>query len=178
MNFPKHYEWLANVGTLPRTIQEALKLYGQRETPDPHTNNPMIMEWVKEVNVNGFVGDSETAWCGLFAAVVVKRAGKPVVDQPLWAANWGKFGVEVPYPGLGDILVFVRPGGGHVGFYIAEDNAAYHVIGGNQANMVSITRIAKDRCTHKRRPQWATAQPKSVRPYYVKATGVLSKNEE
>ncbi len=33
MTIPKGYEWLANVGALPRMVQEALALNGTLETP-------------------------------------------------------------------------------------------------------------------------------------------------
>jgi len=58
---------------------------------------------------------------------------------------------------LGAVMVFWRgsPNGwkGHVGFYWAQDNDAYHIIGGNQANSVSVTRIAKTRLLSARWPQ-------------------------
>jgi hypothetical protein len=38
-----------------------------------------------------YVTDS-TPWCGLLAAVVMKRAGWDPVKNPLWALNWSKFG--------------------------------------------------------------------------------------
>jgi hypothetical protein len=41
--------------------------------------------------------------------------------------------------------VFTRSGGGHVGLYVGEDATHYHVLGGNQANLVSIMRLAKGR---------------------------------
>jgi hypothetical protein len=43
--------------------------------------------------------------------------------------------------------VFKRAGGGHVGFYIGKDpdRQALHVLGGNQADQVSVTRIRRDR---------------------------------
>lgn len=174
-NLPNGYEWLSEVGTLPRTIQEALKLYDTREIVGPK-HNQTILGWAAEVGLEKIYTADETAWCGLLVAVVVKRAGKTVIDKPLWARNWAKFGDAVDQPGLGDVLVFVRDGGGHVGFYVAEDATAYHVLGGNQGNRVSITRVAKDRCVAKRRPPYNLA-PASVKPYRVKASGTLSANE-
>jgi cell wall-associated NlpC family hydrolase len=35
---------------------------------------------------------------------------------------------------LGDVLVFRRGGGGHVALYVGEDEEAFHVLGGNQAD--------------------------------------------
>jgi uncharacterized protein (TIGR02594 family) len=179
MDYPAGYAWLGSVGTLPRTIQEGLKLYGTAEVVGKGSNLTII-SWRDELNIAGIpiVGfsDDDVPWCGLFAAIVVHRAGKVGVESPLWARNWAKFGKAVEEAALGDVLVFQREGGGHVGFYIAEDATAYHVLGGNQSNRVSITRIAKDRCVARRRPLYRI-RPASARPYRVAATGALSRNE-
>lgn len=178
MIYPKGYEWLGKVGALPRVITEGLALHGTLEAPGV-ANNPVIVKWAAEVgkDIAAVYGQDSIPWCGLFAAVVCKRAGKPVIAGPLWAANWGKFGTKSPDASLGDVLVFQRPGGGHVGFYVAEDESAYHVLGGNQSDKVCITRIAKSRCVAVRRPVFAIGQPASVRPYHVATGGALSKDE-
>jgi uncharacterized protein (TIGR02594 family) len=169
------YNWLSNL-SLPKTILEGVKLLGTVETPGPRSNK-IILDWAKEVGVSKSYSDDSIPWCGLFAAVVVKRAGKDVVENPLWARNWSNFGTVSSTPGLGDVLVFVRNGGGHVGFYVAEDSTAYHVLGGNQSDAVTITRIVKTRCIGARRPFY-TNKPDSVKPYVVRSTGKLSENEQ
>lgn len=196
------YNWLNSIGLLPKTISEGLKLIGTAEIVGKGSNKTII-SWRDELNqaaeVNPLAAaiagysDDDVAWCGLFAAIVAFRAGKKVVSSPLWARNWVNFGAAIAYnagttakpilkfeagqsAGLGDILVFVRDGGGHVGFYIAEDATAYHVLGGNQGNRVSITRIEKSRCIAVRRPIY-NVKPATVKPYKVAATGLVSKNE-
>jgi len=74
------------------------------------------------------------------------------------------------------VLIFQREGGGHVGIYIAEDKDCYHVLGGNQSDAVTITRISKKRCVGIRRPKY-NSQPESVAQYLVSASGEVSKNE-
>lgn len=179
MNYPAGYAWLAGVGVLPRTIQEGLKLLGTAEVVGKGSNRTII-GWRDELNQVGIAitgySDDDIPWCGLFAAIVAHRAGKVPVANPLWARNWSKFGVDVKDAGLGDVLVFQREGGGHVGFYVAEDATAYHVLGGNQSNRVSITRIAKARCVARRRPPYRV-KPDSAKPYRVAASGALSRNE-
>jgi uncharacterized protein (TIGR02594 family) len=180
------YEWLNQmpVGAMPRTIWCALRELGVKEMAGG-ANSPTIMGWAAEVGLQATYTADKIPWCGLFAAVIVKRAGKPVVDGPLWALNWGKFGVKVDQPGLGDVLTFLRDGGGHVGFYVAEDrgtakndyeDAAYHVLGGNQSDEVNITRVLKKRLKAARRPVYKV-QPAAVKPYIVAANGALSTNE-
>lgn len=177
MTLPAAYRWLTTLGLLPRVISEALKEYGTIEVPGPG-NNPKIVGWGDEIG--GAVDKAYTAdsipWCGLFAAIVCKRAGKAIPDAPLWALNWAKFGVKADRPSLGDVLVFKRNGGGHVGFYVGEDPGAFHVLGGNQSDAVTITRIAKDRLYAVRRPVMKVP-PASMKPYQLAAAGKLSVNE-
>lgn len=177
MNFPKGYDWLGNVGTLPKVITEALSLYGTVEAAGA-ANSPTIMSWAKETGLDkeGYSADA-VAWCGLFAALVVKRCGYEPPKHPLWALNWQGFGAEEHQPCLGDVLVFVRPGGGHVGFYIGEDAAAYHVLGGNTSDAVKIARIDKHRLHAVRAPRYRIARPASSKPYVLSAAGPLSTNE-
>jgi uncharacterized protein (TIGR02594 family) len=174
---------------LPRVTQVALSLLGVQEVVGRGSNRT-IMSWRDELNqaygidpnAQKIVGysDDDIPWCGLAAAYVWFKAGKPVVENPLWARNWAKAGEPVaeriagrwtPYrdrvPSLGDRLVFVRNGGGHVGDYICEDATHYGVAGGNQANKFSIVAIEKSRCIAVRRPPMTTP-PLSAKPFVVK----------
>ncbi|APF36710.1 hypothetical protein BOQ54_04715 [Chelatococcus daeguensis] len=173
---PSRYAWLAREPG-PKMIVEALKLFGTMEKPGA-ANNPTIVAWAKEVG--GEVADVYKAdsipWCGLFMAVVAKRAGKELPKHPLWALSWSAFGAKAPAPALGDVLVFTRSGGGHVGLYVGEDASAFHVLGGNQSDRVCITRIAKARLYAARRPLYRV-EPANVRPIHLEATGALSLNE-
>lgn len=182
MNPPQKYAWLESVKPLPRTIAEALRFYGVTESPG-NKNNATIMSWSRELTDAGcdltdYSGDS-IPWCGLFCAYVTfRRRGNigEVVKSPLWARSWANYGKPVGVAGLGDILVFSRNGGGHVGFYAAEDAECYHVLGGNQSDAVTITRIAKSRCIAVRRPIYINT-PETVKPYLVGASGAISTNE-
>lgn len=160
----------------PKVLKEALKLYGIKEIKGP-THNEAIMDWADELGIEKTFQNDETAWCGLFAAIVVKRAGFDVVDGPLWALNWNKFGTREYEAKLGDILTFKRKSGGHVGIYVGEDSACYHVLGGNQADMVNIIRIEKGRLSQIRRCPWRVAQPDNVRKIKRSAVGEISENE-
>jgi uncharacterized protein (TIGR02594 family) len=182
MSVPTNYQWLNSTKSLPRNITIGLVLVGTQEVVGSGSNKT-IMAWRDELNqagvkISGY-SDDDIPWCGLFAAFVSYHRAKladEVVKDPLWARNWSRYGTKSPQAGLGDVLTFVRNGGGHVGFYIAEDDTAYHVLGGNQSNRVCITRIAKKRCIAVRRPPYKVV-PASVKPYYVKASGAISANE-
>jgi hypothetical protein len=74
------------------------------------------------------------------------------------------------------VLVFERPGGGHVGFYAGESGASYRVLGGNQGDAVSHAWIAKARCIAVR---WPPGVPAPAKPVKVVGfpQGELSRNE-
>lgn len=177
---PPQYQYLNRLPDPPRMITEALNLYGIRETPGPG-DNPLILEWGKEVGpeVYAVYQHDATAWCGLFMAVVAKRAGKSLPQNVLWAKDWATFGRALgplDLPSLGDVLVFARDGGGHVTLYVGEDANYYHCLGGNQSDMVNITRIAKGRLYAVRRPIYKN-QPGSVKPFMLDASGPISAGE-
>lgn len=156
-------------------------LTGTQEIPGAKSN-PLILSWVAEIiktypdlkpNLGWYVND-DTPWCGLAVAYVVAKAGHKPPLAPLYALNWRTWGVPVQRcPGA--ILVFKRPGGGHVGLYEGEDATAYHVRGGNQSNRINVTRIAKGRCVGAR---WPAGHPlPSGGAVQKSASGKLSSNE-
>ena len=161
----------------PRVIAEAVRYLGINEIKGK-ANNQTIMSWAKDVGVEKTYTSDEIAWCGLFVAKVILKAGFEVVKDPLWALNWNKFGTKQTVAMLGDVLCFKRDGGGHVGFYVAEDKTHYHVLGGNQSDSVNIIRIDKKRCVAVRRCAWKVSQPKEVKQYFVKASRIISTNEK
>lgn len=181
-NLPAAYSWLNHIAGLPKTTAATLSLLGTKEIVG-RDNSPVIMSMAAEVGLSpAQYPNDETAWCGLAAAVIALRAGKSIdkVGNILGARAWLEFGEEAATPSLGDFLVFWRGSRagwqGHVGQYIAEDDDAYHVGGGNQSNAFTIARISKDRLLQARRPIYAT-KPPSVKPYKVAAAGALSRNE-
>jgi uncharacterized protein (TIGR02594 family) len=199
MNLPSQYQWLCCVDGLPNTIKRGLEQFGVREIVGKG-NSATIMDWRDKLNgaapagkpiVSGYSSD-EIAWCGLFVAFICwLRTGVigEVVRSPLWARNWANYGVGVAVrkngklvslnglvPSLGDILVFERGDGGHVGFYIGEDDTTYHILGGNQSNMVCIVRIEKKRLLNVRRPPYKTT-PAGATPRRLSGSGLISTNE-
>jgi uncharacterized protein (TIGR02594 family) len=160
----------------PRILVEAYKLIGVQEIVGKD-HNPTIMQWAKDLGMEKTYTADEIPWCGLFMAHVCRVAGVDGVRNPLWARNWNNYGTRVTKAMLGDVLVFSRGSGGHVGIYVGEDTKAYHVLGGNQNNRVSIVRIDRSRCIGIRRTKWKIAQPANVRPIFLNAKGVISTNE-
>lgn len=180
MGLPAAYSWLSKESG-PKILLEALKLYGTLEVPGV-ASNPEILKWAKEVGYTKlafqYVSD-EVPWCGLFLAICATRAGFEIPGVPLRALSWAGFGKEIKKESamLGDVLTFTRKGGGHVGLYVGEDAKAFHVLGGNQGDSVSITRIAKERLYGVSRCKWKVSQPNNVRKVWLSDKGVLSENE-
>jgi uncharacterized protein (TIGR02594 family) len=171
-----NYDWLNNEKS-PRILVQAVKQLGVKEIVGKE-HNPVIMNWAKELNLDKVYKSDEIPWCGLFVAYCCHAAGLDVVDKPLWALNWAKWGIEVKEAMLGDVLTFKREGGGHVGIYVGEDVTHYHVLGGNQGNAVSVSRIAKTRLFKARRTIWKIAQPANVRKIKLEPKGVITTNEQ
>lgn len=172
------YKWLYNEKH-PAILLEALKYYGTIEFMGDK-NNPTIINWAKEVG--GKTSDVYKAdsipWCGLFIGYVTKKAGLDRPNNCLWALSWSAWGTPQDTAMLGDVLVFTRNGGGHVGIYVGEDENFYHVLGGNQSDSVNIARIAKNRVYAIRRTKWKIAQPDNVRQVVLSSTGTLVSTNE
>jgi uncharacterized protein (TIGR02594 family) len=131
----------------------ATKFVGTKEYPG-NPNNPAIMNWAKRVG--RFLGirydGDHVPWCGLFIAYCTIEAGLTPPSVAVRASEWAKWGVPLRQGARGAVLVFTRDGGGHVGLYHSEDATHYHVLGGNQSDMVNVTKIAKTRCSAIRWP--------------------------
>jgi len=174
MKLPAAYQWLG-MEDAPRHLLKAIELFGTQEIVGSK-HNPVIIGWAIELGLGKIYLNDEIPWCGLYMAIVMKRSNRPVVESPLMALSWSMFGHRVTKPMLGDVLVFSRKGGGHVGIYVAEDATTYHVLGGNQGNKVCITRILKTRLSQARRPDYIT-QPDNVRKIIISIGGDISVNE-
>jgi uncharacterized protein (TIGR02594 family) len=174
-----NYDYL-KLATGPQILIQARNLIGTKEIVGK-VHSKTILGWAKTLDIEKTYTNDEIAWCGLFMAYVCHKAELTLpftATEALWAKNWLKFGTKQKVAMIGDVLVFNRKGGGgHVGEYVGEDDLCYHVIGGNQKNMVGIDRIEKTRCIGIRRTPWQIKQPKDVRVVKVNSNGFISQNE-
>jgi len=175
MTLPDQYKWLLDEPG-PKMLTTALKYYGLKESPGS-ADNPTIMKWAHDLGIDWYIHDS-IAWCSLFMAQVAKESGftPPNKNVVLAAVSWANWGVKQMTPMLGDILVFNRPGGHHVGLYVGEDDKAYHILGGNTGDAVAIARLAKDRLIAVQWPAGAPI-PSNLRVVNLSDSGQLSQNE-
>lgn len=160
----------------PPWILEAKKVFGLHEKRD----KTRLTEWLGSDGKR--LGDTEKLpWCGDFTETAVKKSlpkepfTGPMAENPYWARNWLKFGVETT-PVYGAVIVFARGTGGHVGFVVGEDDTDYYVLGGNQSDAVNIARIAKNRALGTR---WPSTVPNPKRPLpKMKANGIPKTTNE
>lgn len=131
---------------------------GTHETPGG-ADNPAIMGWRDTIDrafpelagyTRTYTHDS-IPWCGLTVAYVMAANGIRPPSTFLWARSWAKWGTKTR-PRRGAVMVFSRGSGGHVALYEGETATQYIIRGGNQADAVNVTRIAKSRLLDARWP--------------------------
>lgn len=164
--------------TTPAWLAAARALIGVRETPGAG-NNPIIMGWAAKLGarVLGMIYNADaTPWCGLTIAHVMQVAGIAPPPIAVRAKSWATWGVPLPSNKVapGAVLVFERPGGGHVGLYVGENDRSYRVLGGNQGDRVCETWIEKRRCVAIR---WPSGVAVVGGPVKLAGSGAASKNE-
>jgi hypothetical protein len=105
-------------------------------------------------------------------AILAKRSGNEIVKDPLWALNWGTFGIFANQPMLGDVLAFVRQTAdgkkaGHVALYIGEDDKAYHTLGGNQSDCILRYPHGQDSTTYTSKKAQLYNPPPNLRKIFL-----------
>lgn len=171
----------ASTGLLSQNIPwmiEAAELLGVHEDTSAGSN-PLIIGWAKDLSIS--YADDETPWCGLFVAHCIgsQLPTEPRPANPLGARSWLTFGNPTD-PQFGAVMVFWRGSRnswlGHVAFYVGEDNRAYHVLGGNQSNQVSVIRMPRERLLQARWP--AVVPDPHAGPRIMDPSGKLSATEQ
>lgn len=186
MNLPKNFEWLKNIGPLPKMVIEGVLLLGVAEIKG-EKSNPVILKFAEDIGVQNIYKNDDTSWCALAHNAIALRAGKKIFGyadkydllragafrqngESINVDDWLVIGLDKAM--LGDSLVFKRPGGHHIGMYIGESKTHFIVMGGNQNNMYSFTRISKQRLIAVRRPVYKINEPASMKKYFLTDTGV------
>lgn len=166
---------------VPPLVSEALKYYGMKEVKGKGSN-AVILNMAKFIGVDNIYKDDDTAWCALFMCAILKAVNYPMSFRQyecLRAKSFLKWGDPISINDMkrGDIAIFTRSGGGHVGIVIAESKDTVFVLGGNQSNMVNIMELAKSRISGIRRWYPNRVMPASAKKYVINSQGNISKNE-
>lgn len=141
-----------------------------------------LSDWLR--SDRGSVGDpSKLPWCADLVETAIKLTlpNEPftgrVAQNPYYSLNWLEFGHAIA-PCYGAIAIFVRPGGGHIGFLVGYDPKLkrYRVRGGNQSNRVCDMWLDESRCRGIRWPSTYKGLDQPL-PIMNSAGAVISKNE-
>lgn len=164
------------VNKIPNTpywLKVAGSYIGVREIPGPKHSN-VILGWLKKLGA--WWSNDENPWCGVYLAHCMQEAGLPYPKAYYRAKAWADYGANLRVDRLapGTILVFARQGGGHVGLYLGENDTHYIVLGGNQSNAVSVSKIRKDRLIASR---WPRGIPVIGKPVAITIGGKETTNE-
>ena len=139
--------------TEPFWLSVGRAFIGLAEVPGA-ASSPVIAHWARDIGAPAWYDDDDKPWCAVFLNRVMLACQLPMSGtgfELLRAASFESWGVPTT-PRLGAILVFARPEGRHVGLYCGETDTAYHVLGGNQGNAVSLAWIDKARLSACRWP--------------------------
>ncbi|WP_330983630.1 MULTISPECIES: TIGR02594 family protein [Enterobacterales] len=122
--------------TEPVWLEEARKYIGEREIKGK-SNNPLIVQWWKDIHRGG-IKDDETPWCAAYTGAMLEHVG--IVSSRFESAkSYETWGVALKEPAYGCVATFTRDGGGHVGFVVGQaPNGDLMVLGGNQSDQVCI----------------------------------------
>lgn len=124
----------------PRWLIRAREFNGTREIPGKG-NNPQILDWWSLIRAP--FTDDATPWCAGFVGGVLEECGIKS-SRSAAARSYEKWGRGLSKPVIGCIVVFSRKGGGHVGFYVGETKTHILVLGGNQGDMVNVSKYPKN----------------------------------
>lgn len=142
--------------TEPLWVRVARAFEGIEEVPGGKSN-PVIMRWARDIGAPKFYDNDDVPWCAVWMNRIALVMGWPLSDSGdkydlLRAASFKTWGQAMRIPAVGAVMVFARPGGGHVGLYLGERPDAYYVLGGNTSNSVRAAWIPKDRLIAQRWP--------------------------
>lgn len=133
---------------------EAIRLVGLREDPTG-ASTPEILGWAEDLDLD-YTSD-DIPWCGLFVAHCIGSTlpDEALPENPLGSRSWERFGVPVE-PQKGALLTFWREspasGLGHACFCQSVADTHFIVVGGNQGDAVTVTRVPKERHVGSRWP--------------------------
>jgi uncharacterized protein (TIGR02594 family) len=111
---------------------------------DGPLKNPRIMEYISSLDLKDIsaIQDDEFDWASAFVEWSLNQAGirGPKSAAPAGWINWGR---QITEPVVGCIVVFSFGKFDHVAFYVSGDAQFINVLGGNQSDMVKVSRYPK-----------------------------------
>lgn len=123
----------------PQWLTIARAELGVTETPGPDST-PRVIEYLRATRLPPSMMDDLTPWCGAFVCWALQQAGVEHTGSA-GARSYLHWGQRLEQPRYGCVVVLSRPPrphSGHVGFWVGTSGDSVLVLGGNQANAVSI----------------------------------------
>jgi uncharacterized protein (TIGR02594 family) len=134
---------LGPVSGEPSWLVTARSYVGLKEIPGVQ-HEPTIVKWL--TNLKAWWKDDEVPWCGTYVAQCFSENEILLPKHWYRAKDWLNWGIKLPSPTVGCVVVYERTGGGHVGFVVGQDSRGYLMtLGGNQGNKVSIAPFDRSR---------------------------------
>ncbi len=142
----------------PKWLAHGWAELGQKEVSGSK-DNPRIVSYFADVG-RGDIRNDEVAWCAAFVGACLARAGVEGTGS-LLARSYLSWGIKAKQR-YGAVAVLSRgrnPRQGHVGFLVGEDDKRVWLLGGNQANRVSVAAYDKSRLLGLRWPKRLEERP-------------------
>lgn len=142
----------------PPWLVRARREIGTKERQGP-ADNPRIVEYLASTRLAPRFLHDETPWCAAFVCWCLEGAGV-ASTRSAGARSYLMWGEELDEPRLGCVVVLSRednsnPHAGHVGFYAGATAEGLLILGGNQANAVTVRRYSRARVLSCRWPRVA-----------------------
>jgi len=134
----------------PPWLVIAYSYQGQREIKGPQTA-PFIAHWLQKLGA--WYKDDESAWCGTFIAGTLEECNEKYGTRLTWPKFWMRalayspgYGIELKPSEYrpGAICTKRRVGGGHVFYYVGENESHIYGIAGNTSDSVKEAWYPKD----------------------------------
>lgn len=133
----------------PPWLTVALRELGTKEYVGI-ADNPRVIEYHSATTLHAT--DDEVPWCSSFVNWVMKQVGIKGTGSAA-ARSWLNWGVPIDKPIYGCVVILTRTGGGHVGFFIAEEDGITKLLGGNQGDAVNVRNYPTSRVIGYRMPK-------------------------
>lgn len=133
----------------PSWLRIAAKEIGTKEIKGPK-NEQRILTYHSATSLSS--KSDETHWCSSFVNWVMNEAGYAGTNSAA-AASWKGWGKEIIEPREGAITIIYRQpkkvdgkmtsSGNHVAFFISQTSTHLNLLGGNQSDMVKVSKFKK-----------------------------------
>jgi uncharacterized protein (TIGR02594 family) len=137
----------------PQWLAAAWDELGQREVRGA-SDNPRIAAFFRDAGQAANLHD-EVPWCAAFVGACLERTGF-MSSRSLMARSYLRWGTALEEGRAGAVAVLSRgsdPDAGHVGFLLGETLAHVYLLGGNQADAVTVAAFPKARVLDLRWPE-------------------------